>query len=144
MTFHRRHVLLPVVVAVAVAAMPVHASSDNEAVARNLEAFRAAQASSDGAKLMALSTPELSYSHSDGRVENRITFIANAVKRTAGTVTYLNPNIRVVGNAAIVRFTWVPEVPADGSKAAPNLHILMVWQKQDNEWKLLARSATKL
>jgi ketosteroid isomerase-like protein len=47
---------------------------------------------------------------------------------------------------AIVRFHWLGEsesVP-DGKKSATNLHILMTWQKQSGEWKLLSRGATKL
>ena len=54
--------------------------------------------------------------------------------------------IRVVGTAAIVRFHWIgeSEVVADGKKNATNLHILMNWQKQGADWKLLSRSSTKL
>ena len=33
---------------------------------------------------------------------------------------------------------------ADGKKSSTNLHILMNWQKQGSDWKLLSRSATKL
>ena len=32
----------------------------------------------------------------------------------------------------------------DGKKTPQNLHILMNWQKQGNDWKLLSRAATKL
>jgi hypothetical protein len=52
----------------------------------------------------------------------------------------------VVGSAAIVRFHWVGEsqsVP-DGKKSSTNLHILMNWQKQGADWKLLTRGSTKL
>jgi hypothetical protein len=48
--------------------------------------------------------------------------------------------------AAIVRFHWVAEgqAVADGKKSVTNLHILMNWQKQGADWKLLSRAATKL
>jgi hypothetical protein len=36
------------------------------------------------------------------------------------------------------------DATADGKKTATNLHILMNWQKQGADWKLLSRSATKL
>jgi hypothetical protein len=32
---------------------------------------------------------------------------------------------------------------ADGTKSKTNLHILMNWQKQGEDWKLLSRAATK-
>jgi hypothetical protein len=45
-----------------------------------------------------------------------------------------------------VRFHWVGESQAasDGKKSATNLHILMNWQKQGADWKLLSRASTKL
>src|ERR1700682_440955 len=124
------------------------ASADEEAVAKNVEAFRSAQFAADAKALDALCAAELSYSHSSGKVEDKPTFIANA---TDGKSKYLSlecqdTNIRVVGPAAIVRFHWVGEqqAVADGKKTATNLHILMNWQKQGADWKLLSRSATKL
>jgi hypothetical protein len=96
----------------------------------------------------ALCAAELSYSHSDGRVEDKATFIANATngKSKFLSLAYQDPKIRVVGTAAIVRFHWVGESQAiaDDKKTATNLHILMNWQKQGADWKLLSRAATKL
>jgi len=62
------------------------------------------------------------------------------------SLAYQDPTIRVVRTAAIVRFHWVGEsqAVADGKQSATNLHILMNWQKQDADWKLLSRAATKL
>jgi ketosteroid isomerase-like protein len=59
---------------------------------------------------------------------------------------YKDPSIRVVGDAAIVRFHWIgeSETAADGKKSSTNLHILMTWQKQAGDWKLLSRGSTKL
>ena len=124
------------------------ASADEEAVAKNVEAFRAAQVAADAKALDALSAPELSYSHSDARIEDKATFIANATngKSKFLSLAYEDPKIRVVGDAAIVRFHWVgeSEAVADGKKSSTNLHILMNWQKQGADWKLLSRASTKL
>ena len=148
MTVIRRHLMLPILALGALTALPVLADGDEDAVSRSLEAFRTAQAASNATALTALSAPELSYSHSDGRVEDRATFVANATsgKSPFLSLAYRNPTVRVVGNTAIVRFNWVGEqqAVADGARTATNLHILMVWQKQGSDWKLLARSATKL
>ena len=124
------------------------ASADEEAVAKNVEAFRAAQVAADAKALDALCAAELSYSHSDARVEDKATFIANATngKSKFLSLAYQEPKIRVVGTAAIVRFHWVGEAEAvaDGKKSSTNLHILMNWQKQGADWKLLSRGSTKL
>jgi hypothetical protein len=65
-----------------------------------------AQIAADAKALDAFCARELSYSHSDGRVEDKATFIANATNGKSKwlSLKYLDPQIRVVGTAAIVRF----------------------------------------
>jgi ketosteroid isomerase-like protein len=154
MNISRRHLTgpLPVLGLLAVGLLGVKAAqamtADEEAVAKRLEAFRAAQVAQDAKAFDGLCAAELSYSHSDAHIEDKATFIKNA---TAGkskfvVLEYKDPAIRVVGDTAIVRFHWIGEsetIP-DGKKSSTNLHILMIWQKQAGEWKLLARASTKL
>jgi ketosteroid isomerase-like protein len=158
MTINRRQLALPALAiapGLAVGLLGVipafAASADEDAVAKNVEAFRAAQVAADAKALDALCAAELSYSHSDARVEDKATFIANATnitnrKTKTLSLAYQDPKIRVVGPAAIVRFNWASESEAiaDGKKSSTNLHILMNWQKQGADWKLLSRAATKL
>ena len=149
MKIDRRQLALPVLAIGLLGVVPAFAASaDEDAVVKNVEAFRAAQVATDGKTLDALCAAELSYSHSDGRVEDKATFIANATNRKSKVLSlaYEDPKIRVVGTSAIVRFHWVGEsqAAADGKKSATNLHILMNWQKQGADWKLLSRAATKL
>ena len=154
MNIDRRELILPVLALGLLSVVPLGvvpalaASGDEEAVAEKLEAFRAAQVAADAKALDALCAAELSYSHSDGRVEDKATFVANATngKSKFLSLAYQDPSIRVVGPAAIVRFHWVgeQEAVADGEKSSTNLHILMNWQKQGTDWKLLSRGSTKL
>ena len=149
MLIDRRHVLLPALAVGVLGTLPAFAGSpDEEAVAKNVEAFRKAQVAADPKALDALCAAELSYSHSDARVEDKATFIANATngKSKFLSLEYKEPQVRVVGPTAIVRFHWVgeSEVVADGKKNNTNLHILMNWQKQGSDWKLLSRASTKL
>ena len=154
MNIDRRELILPVLALGLLSVVPLGvvpalaASGDEEAVAEKLEAFRAAQVAADAKALDALCAAELSYSHSDGRVEDKATFVANATngKSKFLSLAYQDPSIRVVGSAAIVRFHWVgeQEAVADGKKSSTNLHILMNWQKQGTDWKLLSRGSTKL
>jgi hypothetical protein len=149
MNIDRRQLALPALAIGLLGVVPAFATSaDEDAVAKSVEAFRAAQLAADAKAFDALCAAELSYSHSDGRVEDKATFIANATngKSKFLSLAYQDPTIRVVRTAAIVRFHWVGEsqAVADGKKSATNLHILMNWQKQDADWKLLSRAATKL
>ncbi|WPB58977.1 nuclear transport factor 2 family protein [Xylophilus sp. GOD-11R] len=147
----RRHLVVPAIALAALStlpALPAFAAGEQDAVARKVEAFRQAQIAGTPEALSPLVSPDLSYSHSDGRVEDRATFIANATtgKSPFTALQYENPVIAVVGDSAVVRFHWMGEqkIVADGRMVPTNLHILMVWQKQGDDWKLLARSATKL
>ncbi len=154
MNISRRHLTgpLPVIGLVAVGLLGATAAqaltADEEAVAKRLEAFRAAQVARDAKALDELCAPELSYSHSDAHIEDKATFIKNA---TAGkskllSLQYQDPSIRVVGDVAIVRFRWVSESEAieDGKKSSVSLAVLMNWQKQGTDWKLLSRASTKI
>jgi ketosteroid isomerase-like protein len=149
MKIDRRQLALPALAIGLLGVVPAFAASaDEEAVAKAVEAFRAAQVAADAKAFDALCAAELSYSHSDARVEDKAAFIANA---TAGkskfvSLKYEDPKIRVVGPAAIVRFHWLGEAESipEGKKSSTNLHILMNWQKQGADWKLLTRASTKL
>ena len=148
MDIDRRQLALPVLAIGLLGMTPAFAGADEDAVAKNLEAFRAAQASANAEILASLCAAELSYSHSSGVVEDKATFVANATNGKSKwlSLVYENPSIRVVGPAAIVRFHWLGEAESvpEGKKSSTNLHILMNWVKQGSDWKLLSRAATKL
>ena len=122
------------------------ATSDEVQVLKNTQAHRDALFAGDAKALDKLCAPQLSYSHSDAHVEDKATFIANATKPTTKwlSLTYDDITVRVVGSAAIVRFHFVGENQTGDKKSQANLAILMIWQKQGTQWKLLARASTKL
>ena len=148
MNIDRRQLALPVLAIGLLGVMPAFAAADGDAVAKSVGAFRAAQVAANAEILAALCAAELSYSHSDARVEDKATFIANATngKTKWLSLEWQDIKIRVVGAAAIVRYHWMgeSEAVADGKKSSTNLHILMNWQKQGEDWKLLSRASTKL
>ena len=148
MNIDRRTLMLLALAAGLLGVVPAFAGADEDAVARNLEAFRAAQAVGNAEALAPLCAAELSYSHSSGAVDDKASLMAGVAnaKYKWTSLEYRNPTIRIVGPAAIVRFNFVgeQEFAADGKKVPQNLHILMNWQKQGADWKLLSRSATRL
>jgi ketosteroid isomerase-like protein len=149
MTINRRELALPILGLTLLGVVPALASStDEEAVAEKVEAFRKAQIAADAKALEALCADELSYSHSSGVVQDKAAFIAGATdgKSKFTSLDYQDVKIRVVGPVAVVRFHWLgeQEAVADGKKSSTNLHILMNWLKQGSDWKLLSRGSTKL
>src|SRR5437667_12542142 len=112
MNIDRRHLVLPAIAVGLLGIVPtLAASADEAAVAKSVEAFRAAQVAADAKAFDALCAAELSYSHSDGRVEDKAAFIAGATSGRSKflSLAYEDLKIRVVGSAAIVRFHWVGE-----------------------------------
>jgi ketosteroid isomerase-like protein len=117
-------------------------AGDEAAVKQNVEALLKA----DKAELERLTADQLSYGHSDGRVQNKAEFIDGVMTRKA-TVKSLNfPDLKiaVAGDAAIARHIYESESETDGKPNSIRIGTLEVWQKQGGNWKLLARQAYKL
>jgi hypothetical protein len=152
MHIDRRHLALPALALGMLAATPAlaplafAATGDEAAVAKDTEAYRVGLMAGDAKALGALTAPELSYSHSDGHIEDKTTFVANASngKTKWLSLVFNDTTVRIVGDAAIVRYKFVGENQTGDKKNDVNLGILMVWQKQHGQWKLLARCSTKL
>ena len=121
-------------------------AGDEAAVKQNVEALREALLKADKAQLERLTAEQLSYGHSDGRVQNKAEFIDGVMTRKA-TVKSLNfPDLKiaVAGDAAIARHLYESESETDGKPNSIRIGTLEVWQKERGNWKLLARQAYKL
>jgi hypothetical protein len=118
-------------------------SADETAVAQAVEALRKAFLGQEKVQLEALCAEQLSYGHSDGRVENKAQFINGVMTRKAifKSLTLSDHTIAIVGTDAIARHTWTSESETDGKPTSTKIGVLQVWQKQDGTWKLLARQS---
>jgi ketosteroid isomerase-like protein len=120
-------------------------SAEEAAVGQAVEALRKAILGQDKTKLEALSADQLSYGHSDGRVQNKAQFIEGVMTRKAivKSITLSDHTIAVVGNDAVARHTWASESETDGKPTSTKIGVLQVWQKQGVTWKLLARQSVR-
>jgi hypothetical protein len=123
MEINRRQLALPALALGLLSVVPAFAASaDEDAVAKNVEAFRAAQVAANAEALAALCAAELSYSHSDGRVEDKATFIANA---TNGKSKFLSLEYQDPGYASsapprsCVSTGWANKRPWPTARKAP-------------------------
>jgi hypothetical protein len=126
---------------------PAHAEGGDEAVVKkNVDELRLAILKQDKAKLDALTLPQLSYSHSDARVEDKAKFIDGVMgrKATVKSLEWPEMTVAIAGPNAIVRHLWVSESELDGKVTNTKIGILQVWQKQGSDWKLLARASFRL
>ncbi len=121
-------------------------AGDEAAVKQSVEALREALLKADKAQLERLSADQVSYGHSDGRVQNKAEFIGGVMTRkaTVKSITFPDLKIAVAGDAAIARHIYESETETDGKPNSVRIGNLQVWQKQGGNWKLLARQGYKL
>ena len=121
-------------------------SSDEVTVADVVEVLRKGILEPDKAKLAQVTSEQLSYGHSSGRVETKEQFINGVMTRKAVVKSLAFPELKVtvVGNAAIARHIYLAESELDGKATTTRIGALQVWQKQDGGWKLLARQGFRL
>lgn len=121
-------------------------ASDEAAVKDAVEALRKALLAADKAQLEQLAAAQLSYGHSDGRVQTKAQFIDGVMTRKAvvKSLSFPELTVAVAGDAAIARHIYASESETDGKPNSVRIGVLEVWQKQDGSWKLLARQAYKL
>ena len=124
-----------------------HAQSADEAtVKKAVEELRMAWLKQDKAKIESLTAEQLSYSHSDARLEDKTKFIDGVMTRKATfkSLEWPELTVQVVGNNAVVRHLWVSESELDGKVTNTKIGVIQIWQKQDGAWKLLARASWRL
>ncbi len=121
-------------------------AGDEAAVAAAVETLRKGLLEPDKAKLEQVAAAQISYGHSDGRVETKEQFI-NAVmtrKQVVKSLDFPELKVAVVGTAAVARHIYLSQSELDGKPTTTRIGALQVWQKQDGAWKLLARQGFRL
>ena len=121
-------------------------AGDEAAVTQSVETLRKALLEADKVKLEQVASPQISYGHSDGRVETKEQFIHGVMtrKQVVKSLDFPELKVAVVGNAAIARHIYLSESERDGKATTTRIGALQVWQKQDGGWKLLARQGFRL
>jgi Domain of unknown function (DUF4440) len=116
------------------------------AVAATVEKLRVAMIDGNKAVLESIAADGLSYGHSSGAVENKAVFVENIVsgKNDFVTIDLTDQTISVTGKTAVVRHKFKGSMLSAGRTSDINIGILLVFQKEKKEWKLLARQAFRL
>ena len=122
------------------------AAADDPALAQSIESLRQGILQQDKGKLDQVAASQISYGHSDGRVETKEQFINGVMNRKPVQKSLAFPELKVfvVGNMAVARHIYLGESELDGKPSTTRIGALQVWQKQDTGWKLLARQGFKL
>ncbi len=120
-------------------------SKDAVAVSNAVEKLRKAMISGNRAELEACASDSLSYGHSGGLIENKAEFVEHIAsgKSVFVTIDLSDQTISVKQNTAVVRHTLNATTNDGGKPGAVKIKVLLVFEKEKGQWKLLARQAVK-
>jgi ketosteroid isomerase-like protein len=121
-------------------------TKDEKDVTAAVEFMRKAMVDGDRANLTRLAADDLSYGHSSGKLQDKKEFVEAIASGASDFVTIdlTEQTIKIAGNTAIVRHKLSAQTNDGGKPGSTVLGIMLVFQKQKGEWKLLARQAYKL
>jgi len=119
--------------------------TETELLRKKVEQLRLAMIDGDGKALRSLSAPQLSYGHSSGNMEDQAAFIEKIASGKSDFVTMelVDQTITIADDVALVRHNMNADIKDGGVPNTIHLGVLLVWQKQAGDWKLLARQAFK-
>jgi ketosteroid isomerase-like protein len=122
-------------------------SADEKAVGDAVEKLKTAIVGADEAVLNKLTSPLLSYGHSNGLLEDKKEFI-RAITSGESHFTRIDlsdQTITISGDLAIVRHKLMGDTHNKGKEPAQvKLGVLYAWQKVKGSWLLVGRQAFKL
>jgi hypothetical protein len=111
-----------------------------------VEKLKLAMVSGERAALESIAADQLSYGHSGGLVETKAQFVEKIASGQSDFVSIelKNQSMTISGNTAIVRHELHGTTNDNNKAGEVHLRIMLVWQKQSKDWKLLGRQAVKI
>lgn len=122
-------------------------SKDVTEVLNAVEKLRNAILYADRNRLDSLTSHTLSYGHSSGHIENKEEFISSLQNKKYRFITleFKDLETTISDDVAVVRHTLSGNILDEGKPPGKaELSVLLVWQKQKTEWKLLTRQAVRI
>lgn len=111
-----------------------------------VDKLKNAMISGDRQALEEIAANDLSYGHSGGKLEDKATFVETIAsgKSDFVSIDLKNQTVKITGKTAIVRHELHAKTNDGGKPGEVHIGIMLVWQKQGKDWKMLARQAYKL
>lgn len=119
---------------------------EEKQVAAAVETLTKAMIDGNKTALENISSDQLSYGHSSGKIQDKATFVNALVNGQSDfvTINLTDQTITVKDQTAIVRHKFSAQTNDGGKPGNVSLGIMLVWVKEKGEWKLLGRQAYKL
>jgi hypothetical protein len=122
-------------------------SADEKAVAVAVEKLKIAIVDANEAELNKITSPKLTYGHSNGLLEDQKEFVRAIVSDESNftKIDLSEQTITISGDVALVRHKLIGETHNKGKEPGTvRLGVLLVFQKTKGSWLLVGRQAFKL
>jgi ketosteroid isomerase-like protein len=120
-------------------------AADEQDVAKAVDAMTQAMLHKDIKALGALTSDNVTYGHSSGKIQNKEAFIADIETGRSGfkALQMLNQKITLNGDVALVRNHFSAQALNSGVEVPTEIENFQIWQKQQGHWLLIGRQAFK-
>ena len=119
-------------------------SSDEQAVRAAVQQFNDAARKGDEATLNKMLSPDLIYTHSNAKLENKAECVAALVKSKPTFQMAPDLHVNLYGNTAVVHGKMTALGMQNGAPTRTELDLLQVWVKSGKSWQMVARHTTRL
>jgi hypothetical protein len=124
----------------------VNAQSKEQKLLPAVEFLKAALLSGDEASLNKITSENLTYGHSSGKMKDKKSFVNSLVSGNSDFVTLKTEeqSTKINDKTAIVRHKLYANTNDDGKVGDVKLGVMLVFIFEKGDWKLLGRQAFKL
>jgi len=120
-------------------------SSKTSSIEIAVDQLKEAMLSGDRLQLEKIASDHLSYGHSGGHIEGKAEFVEKIAsgKSDFVSIEISEQTIHITGKTAIVRHVFNAVTNDGGKPGNIKLKILLVFSKEQGQWRMLARQAVK-
>ncbi|WP_447641341.1 MULTISPECIES: nuclear transport factor 2 family protein [Chitinophagaceae] len=114
-------------------------------VEQTIQVFTKALEDGDTARLRSMTVKDLTYGHSSGKIQDQEAFLTALSDGSSDfiKIDISEQQVHVFGHTAVVRHILSASTNDYGKPGNVKLKILLVFQKQKDNWVLLTRQAVK-
>jgi ketosteroid isomerase-like protein len=110
-----------------------------------VESYRKAMVDGNGARLLELSSDDMSFGHANGVTQTKVEFVKTVVDKAEvfNSIKLYDHQIHSSGDLAIARHTFDADLVFQGKNLQLVLNIVQTWRKEDGRWRLYLRQSFK-
>jgi ketosteroid isomerase-like protein len=127
------------------AASKAASACETDDILAAVEEYRKAMVDGNGARLLEMSSDEMSFGHANGVVQSKVEFVKTVVDKAEvfNSIKLYDHAIHTAGDMAIARHTFDADLVFQGKNLQLVLSIVQTWRKEDGRWRLYLRQSFK-